>query len=145
MGLFQTTHHLLCSLQTLVTQTGLNSVLTQGIDQLQTLFGDKYSSVIYCVKPCSHIPLIYPWRSCRYCLDYFLDEWEHAQPATRAIAELYCRHAFKVELESTLQACCSKDWDDQCCQPLLFSYQNCIPGSTGGHVTGATAAYENQA
>lgn len=51
MGLFQTTHHLLCSLQTLVTQTGLNSVLTQGIDQLQTLLGDKYSSVIHCVKP----------------------------------------------------------------------------------------------
>ena len=23
-----------------------------------------------------------------------------------------------------------KDWDDQCCRPLLFSYRNSIPGST---------------
>ena len=38
-----------------------------------------------------------------------------------------------------------KDWDDQCCRPLLFSYRNSIPGSTGDHVTGASAAYENQA
>ena len=38
-----------------------------------------------------------------------------------------------------------KDWDDQCCRPLLFSYRNSIPGSTGGHVAGASAAYENQA
>ena len=33
-----------------------------------------------------------------------------------------------------------KDWDDQRCRPLLFSYRNTIPGSTGGHVTGASAA-----
>ena len=64
MGLFQKTHQLLCSLQTLVTQTGLNSVLTQGIDHLQTLFGDKHSSLIYCVKPRSHIPPIY----CHICI-----------------------------------------------------------------------------
>lgn len=145
MGLFQTTHHLLCSLQTLVTQTGLNSVLTQGNDQLQTLLGDKYSSVIHCVKPCSHIPPMYLWRSCWYRLAYFLDEWEHAPPAIRAIAEIYHRHTFEVELKSTSQACRSKDWDDQCCQPVLFTYQNSILGSTGSHVTGALAACENQA
>ena len=38
-----------------------------------------------------------------------------------------------------------RDWDDQCCRPLLFSYRNGIPGSTGGHVAGASAAHENQA
>ena len=38
-----------------------------------------------------------------------------------------------------------KDWDDQCCRPLMFSYRNSIPGSTGGYVAGASAAYENQA
>ena len=37
-----------------------------------------------------------------------------------------------------------KDWDDQCCQPHLFSYRNSIPGSIGGHVAGASAAYESQ-
>ena len=36
-----------------------------------------------------------------------------------------------------------KDWDDQCCRPLVFSYS--IPGRTDGHVAGASAAYENQA
>ena len=70
---------------------------------------------------------------CDVAAGYFLDEWEHAPPATTAIAELYRRHAGY------------KDWDDQCCRPLLFSYRNSIPGSTGDHVTGASAAYENQA
>ena len=37
-----------------------------------------------------------------------------------------------------------QDWDEQCCRPLLFSYRNSIPGSTGGQVAGALAAYENQ-
>ena len=37
-----------------------------------------------------------------------------------------------------------KDWDDQCCRPLLFSYRNSIPDSTGGHVASASAAFENQ-
>ena len=36
------------------------------------------------------------------------------------------------------------DWDDQCCRPLLFSYRNSVPGSTGCHVAGTSAAYENQ-
>ena len=31
-----------------------------------------------------------------------------------------------------------KDWDDQCCRPLLFSHRNSIPGSTGGHAAGAS-------
>ena len=39
----------------------------------------------------------------------------------------------------------SKDWEEKHYQPLLFSYQNSIPGSTSGHVAGASAAYENQA
>ena len=39
----------------------------------------------------------------------------------------------------------SKDWNDQCCQPLLFSYQNSIPSTNGSHVAGASATYENQA
>ena len=38
-----------------------------------------------------------------------------------------------------------KYWDDQCCRPLLFSYRNSIPGTTVGHVAGASVAYENQA
>ena len=39
----------------------------------------------------------------------------------------------------------SKDWEEKHYQPLLFSYQNSIRGSTSGHVAGASAAYENQA
>ena len=60
------------------------------------------------------LPQIYAWslmcrrcicrRSRRYCLGYFSDEWEHAPPTTRAIAELYRRHAYEVELESPSQA-----------------------------------------
>ena len=59
------------------------------------------------------------------------------------IAELYRRHAWEVELESLSQRrshAGGKDWDEQCCQPLLFSYRNGIPGGTGGHVEGASAA-----
>ena len=44
-----------------------------------------------------------------------------------------------------MRTCSSKHWDDQCCQPLLFSYRNSIPDSTGSHVAGASVAYENQA
>ena len=60
------------------------------------------------------------------------------------IAEFYRRHAWEVELESLSQRrshAGDKDWDEQCCRPLLFSYRNGIPGSTGGHVEGASAAY----
>ena len=39
----------------------------------------------------------------------------------------------------------SKDWEEKYYWPLLFSYQNSIPGSTSGHVAGASVAYENQA
>ena len=59
------------------------------------------------------------------------------------IAELYRRHACEVELESLSQRrshAGGKDWDEQCCQPLLFSYRSGIPGGTGGHVAGASAA-----
>ena len=38
-----------------------------------------------------------------------------------------------------------KDLGEQCCRPLLFSYRNSIPGSTGGHVACTSAAYENPA
>ena len=94
------------------------------------------------------MPPMYLRRSRRYRLGYFPDEWEHAPPTTTAIPELYRRHACEVEVELTSQAChpaiktgmtyvvghfCSHiDW-------------NSIPGSTGDHVAGASAAYENQA
>ena len=38
-----------------------------------------------------------------------------------------------------------KDWDGQYCRRLLVSYRNSIPGSAGGNIAGASAAYENQA
>ena len=56
------------------------------------------------LKPGSHMPPMNLRFSGPYCLGYFLDKWEHALPATRAIVELYCGHACEVELESTSQA-----------------------------------------
>ena len=73
---------------------------------------------------------MYLRRSHQYCLGYFSEEWEHVPPATWATTELYCQHAWEVALEST-----SQELNDQCCQPLLFSYQNSIPGTTSGHVS----------
>ena len=43
------------------------------------------------LKPGSYMPPMYLRRRRRYRLGYFSDEWEHAPPATGAIAELYCR------------------------------------------------------
>ena len=51
----------------------------------------------------------------------------------------------KLNLRQLRRHAGGKDWDDQCCPPLLFSYRNSIPASTSGHVAGASAAYENQA
>ena len=97
------------------------------------------------VKPGSHMPPMYLRSSRWYHLDYFSDEWEHAPPATWAIAELYRRHACKVELESTSQACrwWRLGWAMLPATSVLISEQ--YPGSTGGHVAGASAAYEKQA
>ena len=53
--------------------------------------------------------------------------------------------AAKLNLKQLRRHAGDKDWDDQCCRPLLFSYRNGITGSTSGHVAGASAAYENQA
>ena len=57
------------------------------------------------IKPGSHMPPMYLRRSRQYRLGHFSDEREHAPPATKAIAELYRRHACEVELESTSQVC----------------------------------------
>ena len=54
-------------------------------------------------------------------------------PAKLNLSQL-CRHAGDKDC-----------WDEQCCRPLWFSYQNSFPGSTGGLVAGASAADENQA
>ena len=52
----------------------------------------------------------------------------------------------KLNLSQLRRHVGGKDWDEHwCCRPLLFSYRNSIPSSTGGHVAGASAAYENQA
>ena len=51
--------------------------------------------------------------------------------------ELYRRHACQVELESTSQAAVKTG--------MTNVAGPSIPGSTGGHVAGASAAYENQA
>ena len=51
----------------------------------------------------------------------------------------------KLNLSQLRRHAGGKDWDEQCCWPLLFSYRNSIPGSTSVHVAGASAAYENQA
>ena len=51
----------------------------------------------------------------------------------------------KLNLSQLRRHAGGEDWDEQCCRPLLFSYRNSIPGSTGGLVPGALAAYENQA
>ena len=60
-----------------------------------------YILLVITVKSGSHMLPIYLRRSHRYCLGYFSDKWEHAPPATRAIAELYRWHACEVELKST--------------------------------------------
>ena len=52
--------------------------------------------------------------------------------------ELYRRHACQVELESTSQAAVKTGMTN-------VAGPRSIPGSTGGHVAGASAAYENQA
>ena len=51
----------------------------------------------------------------------------------------------KVNMSQLCRHGGGKDWDDQYCWPLLFSCQKSIPSSIGCHVTGASAAYENQA
>ena len=56
------------------------------------------------------------------------------------------RHACdELNLSQLRRHAGGKDWDEQCCRPLLFSYRNSIPGSTGGYVAVSSAAYENQA
>ena len=92
------------------------------------------------IKPGSHMPLMYLWRDRRYCLWHFSDEWEHVPLVTRAISELYRQHACEVELSQLCRYAGGKDWEEQCCQPLLFSYRNSIPGSTGSHVAGASSS-----
>ena len=57
------------------------------------------------IRPGSHMPPMYVRCNRCYHLGHFSDEWKHAPLATRAIAELYHRHACEVELESTSQAC----------------------------------------
>ena len=51
----------------------------------------------------------------------------------------------KLNLSQLRRHAGDKNLDEQCCRPLLFSYRNSILGSTGDHVAGASAAYENQA
>ena len=51
---------------------------------------------------CCLMPPMYLRSNRRYHLGYFSDEWEHAPPATRTIAELYRRHACKR----------ARDWDE---------------------------------
>ena len=52
----------------------------------------------------------------------------------------------KLNLSQLRRHVGGKDWDEHwCCRPLLFSYRKSILGSTGSHVAGASAAYENQA
>ena len=58
---------------------------------------------------------------------------------------LYPNIPAKLNLSKLRRYAEGKDWDDQCCRPLLFSFRNSTPGSTGGHVAGASAAYENRA
>ena len=97
------------------------------------------------LKPASDMPPMYLWSSRWYHLGYFSDEWEHAPPVTIEPSQ-----SFTVGIPAKLNSSqlCSyawgKDWDEQCCRPLLFSYRNSIPGRTGGHVAGASEAYENQ-
>ena len=91
------------------------------------------------------MPPMYLWSSHQYHLGYLSDKWEHAPPVTRAIAELYRQLACEVQLQSTSQACRRWRLVWPSSWPLQCSYQNSIPGSTGGHVAFASAAYENQA
>ena len=73
------------------------------------------------IKPGSHMPPMYLQPS---------QSFTASMPAKLNLSQLR-RHAR------------GKDSDEQCCRPLLFSEQ--YPGSTGGHVAGASVAYENQA
>ena len=83
---------------------------------------------------------------------YFFPDDLYPRPTTFSYtrqvepSEIYRRHTYEVELGSTSRRHAGgKDWDYQYCRTLLFSYRNSIRDSTGGHVAGASAAYENQA
>ena len=81
------------------------------------------------VKPGSHMPPMYLRSSRRYHLDYFSDECEHMPPATRAIAELYRRHACEVELESTSQA-----WVNFAGMPAVKTGMSNVAGCFCSHI-----------
>ena len=81
------------------------------------------------VKPGSHMPPMYLRSSRRYHLDYFSDEWGHMPPATRAIAELYRRHACKVELESA-----SQPWVNFAGMPAVKTGMSNVAGCFCSHI-----------
>ena len=111
------------------------SKLKNGLTQ-PSVMGQQVSLFSSFLKPGSHIPPMYLRHSHWYYLGYFSDYWERLPLATTATAELYCRHACEVELESTSQACLRKrlEWSMLPATSVLISeqYQRPCRGCIGG-------------
>ena len=97
------------------------------------------------LKPGSHMPPMYLWSSRCYHLAWATFRTNE----NMRLRQLEPSQSFTVGMPAKLNSSqlCSyawgKDWDEQCCRPLLFTYRNSISGRTGGHVAGASEAYEN--
>ena len=105
-----------------------------------------HSNQVYTLSLVRHMPPMYLQRSRRYRLAYCSRTNENMgrrqlEPSQSFTAVMPA----KLSSSQLRRHANDKDWDDQCCRPLMFSYRNSIPGSTGGYVAGASAAYENQA
>ena len=90
------------------------------------------------------MPQMHLRHGLRYRLWHFSDEWEHAslvklEPSQSPTASLPA----KLKLVNFAGMPGVKTGKSNVAGPLLFSYRNSIPGSTGSHVTGASAADEN--
>ena len=99
------------------------------------------------VKAGSHMSPMYLRHSHRYCLGHFADEWEPAPPATKShrtvLPTEYLQSWTWANFEGILEV--KTEMTNIASHFCSHNYQKSIPGSTGCHVAGALAAYENQA
>ena len=100
--------------------------------------GGKYSLVLICCRCICEVTADTAWTTSRTNENMRRRQLDPSQNFTAGMPA-------KLNSSQLRRHSGDKDWDDQCCRPLLFSYRNSIPGNTGGHVAGTSAAYENQA
>ena len=99
----------------------------------ETELADWLYLVLTCCRCICDVAAGTAWATSRTNENMRLRQLEPSQSSTAGMPA-------KLNLSQRRSHAGSKDWDDQCCRPLLFSYRNGIPGSTGGHVAGASAA-----